>query len=226
MRQVGVDGAGQGQRFVDVFENDADRGVGLKGQAAGDQLIKHDAERIDVGAGVARLPQALLGSHIRRGAHQRAGCGVFDAGYQLGNAEVGEDDAARAIQHDVGRFDVAVDHIALVGVGERRADILNDADGLGQRQALALRGVFFQSILERAAVNKLHHHVIRRAVVIEVVDLNDVGVAQCADVLGLAREAAEEVRVFGQERVHEFDGHVAVEAGLIGFVYFGHAAAP
>ena len=59
---------------------------------------------------------------------------------------------------------------------------------------------------------------------VEVEDLDDVGMAQAGDVLGFALEAGDEVLVGGQELVHELDGDVAVEIGLVRLIHLSHAA--
>ena len=56
---------------------------------------------------------------------------------------------------------------------------------------------------------------------IGVEDLDDMGVVELGDGLGLAFEPDEE-----EVGVENFDDDEAIEAGVVGFVDFGHAAAP
>jgi hypothetical protein len=53
-----------------------------------------------------------------------------------------------------------------------------------------------------------------------------VGVVEARDGLRFAFEAAQEVGGLGEVRVEDFDSDEAVEAGVVGFVNLGHAAAP
>jgi hypothetical protein len=60
--------------------------------AAGDHLVEHDAEGVDVGAVIdVAAALALLGGHVRRRAHHQAGAGAPRARLiagELGDAEV------------------------------------------------------------------------------------------------------------------------------------------
>src|SRR5205807_1242469 len=50
--------------FVDVREQDADRGVGLERHAAGEHLVRDDCQRVTVGRRTDRLARALLWRHV------------------------------------------------------------------------------------------------------------------------------------------------------------------
>jgi len=47
-RQIGPGGARRGWWIVDVLEDDAHRGVGVKGKDSRDQLVEDNPQRIDV----------------------------------------------------------------------------------------------------------------------------------------------------------------------------------
>ena len=111
---------------------------------AGEQLVRHRAERVDVGAVIdVRVAGGLLGRHVRRRADRRAdlrerrgsGVGARRAD-RLRDAEVGDDRRAAREQHVV-RLDVAVHDAALVRVRQRLRDVVQDADDFGDRERSA-----------------------------------------------------------------------------------------
>ena len=93
-------------------------------RVAGEQLVEHAAERVDVGAGVDPLAADLLGRDVVEGPDEGAGRGDAGARVDLaGEPEVGEVGVlagARALDEDVARLDVAVDEPARVRGVERR----------------------------------------------------------------------------------------------------------
>ena len=109
------------------------RRAALERRPAGDQLVRHHPERIEVHPVVGvRVRRRLLGRHVDRrpdgGSHLGQGRGVLAAvgaggGDRLGDAEVGDGGAA-AGEEDVVGLDVAVDDAAARarrrGLGRRR----------------------------------------------------------------------------------------------------------
>ena len=63
-----------------------------------------------------RLAEGLLGAHVAQRAEQVAGHGQAGLGVELGQAEVGDPEAAAGVEQQVGRLDVAVDDAERVGV--------------------------------------------------------------------------------------------------------------
>ncbi len=146
-RDVGADGPDVARRLAHVRRQQSRRRVALERRTAGDQLVRHDAERVEVHAVVGvRVRRRLLGGHVgrradggadlgQRGAPSAAvGAGRAD---RLGDAEVGDRGAA-AGEEDVVGLDVAVDDALRVGVGEGAGDVAEDADHLagGHRSLL------------------------------------------------------------------------------------------
>ena len=111
-----------------------------------EQLVRHRAERVDVGAMIdARVAGGLLGRHVRGRADRRADLRERRAAVAgprradgFRDAEVGDDRGAAGEQHVV-RLDVAVHDAALVRVGERLRDVLEDARRLRRRRAARAR---------------------------------------------------------------------------------------
>ena len=81
--------------------------------------------------GVTSRAGELLGRHVGR----RAGADVVDAAGDGREAEVGDADAALAVEHDVRRLQIAVQHAAFVRGGQAGADLARNLDGLVLREA-------------------------------------------------------------------------------------------
>jgi len=94
-------------------------GVRVKGSPAREQLVEDDAQAEHVGAAVhaVALAAGLLGAHVgRRAGVARAVAHVLLA---QGQPEVGDEGPVGAVEQDVARLDVAVDHALLVRVLQR-----------------------------------------------------------------------------------------------------------
>src|SRR4029453_7394116 len=98
---------------------------------AGEHLVEHAAERVDVGPPVDRRGLDLLGGDVVGGADPRAGPGqAAGRAEPLGEPGVGQVDVASfalAAEQDVGRLDVAVHQPAVVRRVEGGSDRGGDA---------------------------------------------------------------------------------------------------
>ena len=116
--------------------------AGIEGHGAHQQLVQHDAQRVNVGSGVYGLVQrvGLLGAHVFRCSDELADLrehGVVGPAlvHGVGDAEV--DDLGRrgvpstSVHQHVGGLEVAVDDALLVGV------LHGFADGQEELQPLA-----------------------------------------------------------------------------------------
>ena len=106
-----------GRRFVDVREDHRDEIVGLvlERHGAGERLVHHDADDVQVAARVGDLPEEPLGREVCDRADDLAR--VRDARHLARAArepEVHHLDGAAREHHDVRRLDVAVDDVVLV----------------------------------------------------------------------------------------------------------------
>src|SRR5262249_25075947 len=97
-----------------------------------EQLVQDQPQRVNVGSESYFLGGELLWGLIDR----RAGAGI--GGGQIlgrrGQSEVGEPDLATAVEHDVGRLQVAVQEALVVDGRERPAQLAGDLDPLLLRQ--------------------------------------------------------------------------------------------
>ncbi len=194
------------RRVVDVLHHHPHRGIGLEGQLPGDHLIEHYAKRINIRSRRALAAHAHFRGHVRGRPHHRAAGGQTGKCQHLGDAEVGQHWLAVLYEHNVGRFDIPVHHAALMCVIECVGNAYPDPDSLFQRQRS-----FRQTRFERWPIDELHHHVVdvQRLVIIEVVDLHDVGMTQRGHDARFAFEAGDEPLFIRQEGVQYFDGHHA-----------------
>ena len=108
----------QGPRLL--LRHLADQGVpilGLEGGLLGQEFVEGQAQRIDIGAGVATALESL-GRHVSDRAHDVAGTGQVAVAGDLGQAEVGDPDRAVGVEQEVRRLDVAVEDAVLMGIIE------------------------------------------------------------------------------------------------------------
>ena len=119
---------------------------------AGEHLVRHHAERVDVGARVDRpFAHRLFRAHVLRRAEGEAGLRhPLAAGALHGerDAEIGDQGMA-ALQQDVLRLDVAMDHATGVGVAERVGDFAGDEQGIVDRQLPFARQPGAQRLADR-----------------------------------------------------------------------------
>ena len=99
------------RRMMDVRIEHRHRAAPVaEGRPAGEQLVGHDADGVDVGVRAERLAERLLGRHVRRRADRRARAREV-AGERViraGDPEVGDLDPAAPGDEDVLRLEVAV----------------------------------------------------------------------------------------------------------------------
>ncbi len=134
-----LDPADRRWRTVEHRLQDPVSGLARVRRSSRQYVIQQNAERVHVGRRVERLAARLLGRHVRRRPHDRAGhrragaaaptvrphCDVGLAALireVLGKPPVDDDRLAVVADEDVRRLEVAVDHRTVVRVGERVDD--------------------------------------------------------------------------------------------------------
>ncbi|MNS80588.1 hypothetical protein D3C72_1142750 [compost metagenome] len=189
------------------------------GQLADKDLVQHHPKRIQVGAAVDVHAPRLLRAHVARGADGEASLGELGAVIQrLGDAKVREHRRAVGAEQDVGRFHVAVHQPLAVGITQRLGDLPH------VQQALLGCKPGGDALLEGAAGQVLHGHVVQLADVADVMDGGDVRVRQPRQGAPFAQEALAEGRVGGKARGHHLQRHLALQRALGGQVDAGHGA--
>jgi hypothetical protein len=170
------------------------------GQLAGQELVHHDPQRVDVrapvdGRGVAAR---LLGAHVGERAHQRAHVRLQGRRARLvvgqaRHAEVEDLGLAICRDQDVAGLEVAVDHALLVrvvdGVGDARREIEALAHG-----GRAPRGPGVEALALDVLHGDVRQHALVGRVGADLVDLRDARVVQARQDLGLLLEAVQRAR--------------------------------
>ncbi len=203
----------------DVLHRDLDRGVAGERDRAGEHLVEHDADRVEVGALVDGSPARLLRREVLRGADDRAGLGHL-ARPRPRDAEVGHLQAAVGVHEHVVRLDVPVDDPLLVGEAHGAEDLPDVRDRPVDRQ----RAAGDDQLLERAPLDVLHRDVVGALGLAAVVDRDDVGMRERGGVLGLAAEALDELLVGRVLLVQDLDRDPPAELLVLGQVDVRHPA--
>ena len=155
-------------------------------QLAGEDLVQHQAERVDVALDGDFLARELLGRHVGRRAV--AHFGAFDLARQSGQSEIGEQHLAAAVEHDVGRLQVAMQHALFVRGGESGAELARDLERLVAGQPADAP----QQRAQVFAIHVFHREEVQPFDFAEVVDAADVGMRDLpgdADLVAESRRA-------------------------------------
>ncbi len=164
----------------------------------GDQFVKADAEAVDVGALVNVLGAGeLLGRHVLERAHGMMVARDFQPALRLGQvrqAEVGDLHLLLAVDHDVARLDVAVHHAVPMRVGQPGEDLFADLQHLLRREF----SLPAQAVLQRLALDVLHHDEIGLAFAAAVNHADDIRVIQVGEDRRFPLEPLDEELVLGE----------------------------
>ena len=192
------------------------RVVPQKWRPAGDHLVEHGSQGVEVGPRRYLAAHGLLRGHVRDGAdhHALGGQPRPVDGYR--QAEVANLGHPIAGEPDVAGFKVPVDDAPAVGELQTAAGFFGDVDGLLQRKAV-VSGVFDDSF-HVATTHQLGDHVglIRFLTKVEHGDDVRMG-AEAAHGLGLAGDAAagDIVQALGLD---QSEGYFPVQQGILGQV--------
>ena len=122
-------------------------------------------------------------------------------------------------EHEVRRLDVAVDDPAAMGRGESGGEVPGDTKGLGR-----VEGAAGEAPGERLALEQFHDEEGKTLVLADVEQGADVRVGEARHRPGLPLETLALEGVRRDQRVHELDGHLAVEPGVARTVDLAHPA--
>src|SRR5437773_3045582 len=114
-------------RRIDVFDL-----LRARGLFPGEDLIEDQSERVEVRPYCDLTAGTLLGRHVRRSAGHLAAVSFIS---KRGEAEVGDARGPAAIDHHVGRLQIAMDDSQAVGSGESGAEIAGDVECFVDRKS-------------------------------------------------------------------------------------------
>jgi hypothetical protein len=189
-------------------------------RAAGEQLIQHTPQAIQVCPGIYRPASGLLGGQVGGRAQHRPGAGQGHEGRRLDDAEVGHFHPPVGTNQHVAGFDVAVHQPLGVGGGQRRAHLDGQLGGPAGRQ----RALPLQQLGQTLTRHVLHHQIVEPRIGTAVEHRHDVGVAQSGCGAGLAAEPFDEQRILGIGRAEHLDRHLSLQHPISGQVHAGHPA--
>ena len=171
------------------------------------------------------MAEDALGAHIERGARARSDRGrqdgVFAGERSVGEAEVDEDELAELVKADVAGGEVAVEDAVVPGVEERLVDLDGGEHGVIEGEG-ADAG---EEVVQVFAADVRHDEIVEAIDLADVEDGGDIGVTgEAGSEEAFAAEAGEELRLFGEGGVEDFDGEEAVVDAVADEVDAGHAA--
>ena len=197
-------------------------GVPVVGQCAGEHFVQHHAGGVQVAAGVDVAATRLLRRDIVDAAQGLLGHGALGVG-DAGDAEVGHLHAAVPEDHDVLGLDVPVDDAPAVGVAQRLEDLTHEVQRLPPIQAAA---ALAHILLQGDAFDELHDDVFHAVGLVDVEDVDDVGMVELGHRLGFVVEPVADLLVLCQLRLQDLDGHHPVQPVTFRFVNDRHPARP
>mmetsp|Transcript_30403 Transcript_30403/g.63979 ORF Transcript_30403/g.63979 Transcript_30403/m.63979 type:complete len:316 (+) Transcript_30403:671-1618(+) len=204
-----VAGGGEGGGVVlaarDGHDEHANVGA-IKGAAQRQQLEEHHAERPRVRRLGVGLAADQLGAHVEGRAAHRLGQprvgrhGARDAEIGQLHVELVICAAGRRAEEHVCRFEVAVEHLHRVEVGEGARELAGPAHDERRGEGLRQRRLHRDGLGQVAAVGKLHHDGERLGRAVRAVVADDGGVRERGEDTYLVLHRAQRRRVHVVER--------------------------
>jgi hypothetical protein len=186
--------------------------LAVEGRAPREQLEGHDPNRVEVGAGIGRLAQELLGREVVGGPRYRPRLGGARVRERVRQPEVGHlGHAVPGDEHVLG-LHIAVNDALSVCMLEGREHLQQDVRDLG-RGKQALGG---EDVAKALAPNELHDHEVHAVHSPPVVHRDDVRLTKPRGGPGLPAEPVDEARIRGQIGVEDLDGHLPRQDGVVG----------
>ena len=212
-----------------MLEQDLQALRGVEGGRAGEHLVDHHPQGVDVGPGVeGALPAALLWGHVVRRAHDHAAAGLV-AAVDPGDAEVDDHGflpaVGRAGQQDVRGLEIAVHDPDAVGLGERTGHVLEDGHGVAEEHRPPGEAIFEALALDQGHddVAEARERPLGHGAIVE--DGHDVIAGQLGQRPGLPLEAHAIVAGGGDKAVERLHRHHPIQPQIQAPVHHPHAAA-
>ena len=181
---------------------------------SGQEFVEQHAQGVDVAPGIDRLPVQKFGTGVHRS--HGAAIDTGDLGQsrlvrveQLGDSEVEQPDLPRFGHEDVGRLEVAMNHLLRVRILHGVQNLQKELQAFGDPDPVPVGPDY-----ERTPLDVLHRQV-RQPLHIDsrVVETRDMRVLQAGENVALAREALFQIAAHpGRHR--QLQGDVALEGAV------------
>ena len=199
--------------------------VGLANERhfAGEALVQHESETVEIGSSVERLAADLLWREVLGRTHHDVVVRqvIFATRVEsFGDTEVSEKHVSALRDQDVSRLHIPVDDVLVVRFFQRCRD--RHADMYGQ--LWSERSLTIEHITKALAFDVLHDYGLLPVVLQAVIDSDDVGVVDAGTRDGFAAETFHQLGVASHVGLQDLDGDFAVELDVAGQPDFSHAA--
>ena len=206
--------------LVDDFEKNRGNGIPGKGPLPGQKLEQNDPYGKQVGTPVNPLRILdLLRGHVVHRPHDQVGPGHVGPG-DPGNPEIHDLHFPAGKDAHIGRFYVAVNDAMIMGIMKPAADLGDDVQLLQQ----VVGDLLPDDLLQVHPFQKLHGNERDSVFFPQVVNGNDIGMAQVACRLSFPVEALQKAGVVLKRGGHGFDRHQPSQEGILRFINNSHGA--
>ena len=145
-----------------------------KWDAARQQLVDDDTQRVEIGAAINVAILGLFRRHVLRRPHHGACARQPGASPGPHQAKIHQRRLSAGAEHDIGRLDVAVHDAQVMRVIERLRHLLHHVGGLRQRHG----AIVAHPTLQRVALQVLHDEVMQVVNGADIVNGDDMRVMQ------------------------------------------------
>jgi hypothetical protein len=189
-------------------------------ELAGQHLVEHDAERVDVGPVSTSRFLHLLG-HVMRRAHHLLRTETVESAESLPNilARQSPHHATAFVDQNIPRLDVAMDDPFVVGELKGFANLRDNRQSFGGCEPARL----FQ-LAQVHAIHEFHDEIIELAALTEFINGHNVRVIEPGQRTGLAREPLGESGIAARFGRQNLERDQSVELPLPRLVNHAHAA--
>jgi hypothetical protein len=215
-------GSDRGRRRCEHRVDDRECAGAVERRLTSHHLVRDHAKRPEIRPCIHRLAGRLLGRHVRGGAHRTAGSGELRcclAGFHPRKPKIQYFDVSRRCQHQVGRFEIAVDDARAVRRVERVSHLREDAGDLADRHSTV-----GQAQRQGFALVVRHRDKRLASVVANLVHGRDVGVIERAGGARLPQQAGGGIGIMDRSRRQEFKRDPPLQVRILGQIHRAHTA--